>query len=215
MEKKMEKEKNIIIKVIWYLNGEKWNGKIFDYFKNGNLKFEGNYSNGERNGKGKEYSKNQLIFDGEYLNGKRWKGKGIEYDNYDNQIFEGEYLNGKKWNGKGKEYYYDKLLYERDYLNGKISKEYFKIGDLKDKDLTEAIFVTFNKKIRIPCFINEKVENLIKRYEKVVDDRDPYGDFYFKYVYYGNILKMDLTLKDNEIISNNSNIDVIEERAIC
>ena len=44
-----------------------------------------------------------MIFEGEYLNGKR-NGKGKEYDYYGNLIFEGEYLNGKRWNGKGKEY---------------------------------------------------------------------------------------------------------------
>ena len=36
------------------------------------LKFEGEYLNGKRHGKGKEYDGNgQLIFEGEYLNGKR------------------------------------------------------------------------------------------------------------------------------------------------
>ena len=43
---------------------------------NRKLKFEGEYLNGERNGKGKEYWNGELIFEGEYLNGKRlskWK----------------------------------------------------------------------------------------------------------------------------------------------
>ena len=43
----------------------------------------------------------KLIFEGEYLNGKR-NGKGKEYNKYDRLIFEGEYLNGKR-NEKGKE----------------------------------------------------------------------------------------------------------------
>ena len=38
---------------------------------NGKLKFEGEYSNGQRNGKGKEYKYDKLSFEGEYLNGKR------------------------------------------------------------------------------------------------------------------------------------------------
>ncbi len=55
----MEKEKNI-------------------YFNNGKLKFEGEYINEERNGKGKEYYDNQnLKFEGEYLNGKKMKWKRI------------------------------------------------------------------------------------------------------------------------------------------
>ena len=72
------------------------------------------------NEKGKEYySNDKLMFEGEYLNGKR-TGKGKEYD-YENGklLFEGEYLNGKI-NGKGKEYYYNgKLMFEGEYLNGK------------------------------------------------------------------------------------------------
>ena len=40
--------------------------------------FEGEYLNGVKNGKGKEYDdKGNIIFDGEYLNGKKWKGKRI------------------------------------------------------------------------------------------------------------------------------------------
>ena len=58
-----------------------------------------------------------LAFEGEYLNGKR-SGKGKEYYN-GKLIFEGEYLNGKR-SGKGKEYYEDKLLFEGDFLNGKM-----------------------------------------------------------------------------------------------
>ena len=42
------------------------------------------------------YNEDELIFEGEYLNGKR-NGKGKEYDSFGSLIFEGEYLNGKKW----------------------------------------------------------------------------------------------------------------------
>ena len=54
---------------------------------------------------GKEYdiSSNIMLFEGEYSNGKR-NGKGKEYNSYGGLIFEGEYSNGKR-NGKGKEYY--------------------------------------------------------------------------------------------------------------
>ena len=40
-----------------------------------------------------------MIFEGEYLNGKR-NGKGKEYNKEGKLIFEGEYLNGFKWNGQ-------------------------------------------------------------------------------------------------------------------
>ena len=93
------------------------------------LIFEGEYLNGKRNGKGKEYkrsyfynSKPNLIFEGEHLNGKWWNGKGYdgnnnisfeikdgkgfikEYDLNGTLKFEGEYVNGER-NGKGKRYY--------------------------------------------------------------------------------------------------------------
>ena len=44
-----------------------------------------------------------MIFEGEYLNGKR-NGKGKEYYYYGKLKIEGEFLNGEK-NGKIKEYY--------------------------------------------------------------------------------------------------------------
>ena len=84
------------------------------------MKFDGEYLNGERNGKGKEYHVNgELKFEGKYLNGKRWEGKGYdplnnivyelkdekslikEYNDEGILIFDGEYLNGEK-NGKEK-----------------------------------------------------------------------------------------------------------------
>ena len=69
-------------------------------------KFECEYLNGKRNGKGKEYNYSELEFEGEYLNGKR-NGKGKEY--FQNHLlFEGEYLNGKR-NGIGKLYYITKI----------------------------------------------------------------------------------------------------------
>ena len=86
------------------------------------LIFEGEYLNGKRNGKGKEYYNNKLIFEGEYLNDKR-NGKGKEYDN-NKLIFEGEYLNGKKWNGK-RFNEYNQIIYELKDGKGFIS-DYFR-----------------------------------------------------------------------------------------
>jgi len=48
------------------------------------------------------------MFEGEYLNGKR-NGKGKEYYVNGKLIFEGEYLNGER-NGKEKIYYYNSKL---------------------------------------------------------------------------------------------------------
>ena len=61
------------------------------------LIFEGEYLNGERNGKGKEYWGDFLEFEGEYFKGKR-HGKGKQYSAENSLEFEGNYLNGqKKW----------------------------------------------------------------------------------------------------------------------
>ena len=58
--------------------------KEFKY-SNDNLIFEGEYLNGKRNGKGKEYyDKGKLKFEGEYCFGKKWNGK--EYDEFNNAI---------------------------------------------------------------------------------------------------------------------------------
>ena len=96
-------------------------GKEYDSDDN-DLIYSGEYLNGKKNGKGKEYDYNgQLRFEGEYLNGKK-NGKGKEYD-YNGQLrFEGEYLNGKK-NGKGKEYdWRGRLVFEGEYSKGKRLK---------------------------------------------------------------------------------------------
>ena len=94
------------------------NGKVKEYL-GGSLKFEGEYLNGLRHWKGKEYyDKDSLIFEGEYLNGK-WNGKGKEYNGSGKLLFEGEYLNGKK-KGYGREYNETYgLSFEDEFINGK------------------------------------------------------------------------------------------------
>ena len=44
----------------------------------------------ENNGKVKEYYGNKLIYEGEYLNGEK-NGKGKEYNDNDELEFDGEY----------------------------------------------------------------------------------------------------------------------------
>ena len=99
------------------------------------LEFEGQYINGERNGKGKENNiRNILEFEGEYLNGKR-NGKGEIYFKDGDLKLEVEYIKGKiKY---GKEYIKDfskiynrfifRLVFEGEYNNGEKNgkgKEY-------------------------------------------------------------------------------------------
>ena len=105
--------------------------------------YEGEYSNGKRNGKGKEYNKEgKLIYEGWLFMGKRWEGKGIiekgllifegeyrngqlngkgkEYNKEGQLIFDGEYKDGKR-NGKGKKYKDGQLIFEGNYKSGKAN----------------------------------------------------------------------------------------------
>jgi len=94
------------------------------------LIFEGEYLNGKKNGKGKEYYYDgKLKFEGEYLNGNKVKGKG--YNNNGKIIFSLEKT------GEGKELYSNgRLMLERDGMvkviilkNKKNSKS--KMGKVK------------------------------------------------------------------------------------
>ena len=168
-----------------FLNGKKWNGygfcdgiKTF-YLKNGKgyikdykiiygLQFEGEYINGERNGKGKEFNgKNKILFEGEYLNGKRRRGREYSYDGQ-KLIFEGEYFNGKRWNGKlynkqdNKIYEiknghgfvkeideYNYSAFEGEYMygekwNGKILKGNNIIYEMKERKIYKKEYLFYN-----------------------------------------------------------------------
>ena len=95
------KSKYMIQKVFSYLDQKK-KLKIIIYNKKCQSALEiniedyknqsGKFFEGDRNGKGKEYSFNKTC-------------------NHNIVVFEGEYLNGKR-NGKGKEYYENYLLFE-------------------------------------------------------------------------------------------------------
>ena len=63
-----------------YLNGERSN-KGKEYREN-DLKFEGEYKKDKRNGKGKEYFGDMNIkYEGEYLNGNKWIGEKFDENN--------------------------------------------------------------------------------------------------------------------------------------
>ena len=130
--KKMQN--NLNIKIINYqrfsgryiIYETKTRGKEFNW--NNEKLFEGEYLNGERNGKGKEYINNEIKFEGEYLKGKK-NGQGKEFDKNGNIMFEGYYLDGKKWEGKG----YDpdhNIIYELNNGKGNIKVYDFYNGQL-------------------------------------------------------------------------------------
>ena len=118
---------NVLIFEGEYLNGKK-NGKGKEYYENGKLKFEGEYLNGEKNGKGKEYDENGKIkYEGEYLDDEK-NGNGKEYYRNGKLMFEGEFVKDKKFSGKG----YDcnnNIIYELKDGNG-LFKEYIAFGDI-------------------------------------------------------------------------------------
>ena len=90
-----------------------WNGKGKSEYKIGTI-YEGEFINGEKVGKGKEYyaNGNKLKFEGEYLNDQRYKGK--RYDKNGNLTFEGEYRNLeysiKKFKGMKTKYSFNNQL---------------------------------------------------------------------------------------------------------
>ena len=62
------------------------------------MKYDGEYLNDKKNGKGKEYNfyNGKYLFVGEFKNGERWNGYGKEYNLEGKLIFDGEYTKGKK-----------------------------------------------------------------------------------------------------------------------
>ena len=74
--------------ISYYLNNNNYNvlkngkGFIKEYYYDNKLKYEGEYLNGIKNGKGKEFNiSGKLIFQGQYLNGKKWNGEGYDLNN--------------------------------------------------------------------------------------------------------------------------------------
>ena len=145
-----------VINKYYNKNESKGKEKVKEYDKvNGQLKFEGEYLNAEKSGKGIEYDFVRyygvntlfIVFEGDYLNGKR-NGKGKEYK-YRDLIFEGEYRDGKR-NGKGKEYNNGNLIFEGEYLDGKKWNGMEKIYNWGNKLLFERNYLEgrFNGNIK-------------------------------------------------------------------
>ena len=118
-------EKKKLDIIIYNKNYQKLFGISIENYK----KLSGKYVVCEKNGIRKEYllNTNKLIFKGEYLNGKR-NGKGKEFYENGKLKFEGKYINGYKIKGKG--YNSDGNIILRLSENGKC-EEYYKNGNLK------------------------------------------------------------------------------------
>ena len=121
-------------------------GKEYNLLNN-KLLFEGQYVNGKKHGKGKEYFENGNIkFKGKYLKGRKIRGRGYnnnqniifvlksdgkatEYYDNGNLKFEGEYFDEKRWNGRG----YNikgEMIYIIKSGKGKVI-DYYDNGELK------------------------------------------------------------------------------------
>ena len=179
-----------------YKYGKKWNGignkydnrkyyeiingkgKVIESNVSGTMFYVGEFMNGERNGKGKEYLLNILDFEGIYKNGKRWEGnaydfmgqilyklkdgKGKDIFKYDNNNYmgyeyeyNGNYLNGEK-SGKAEERCIQtNITYEGKFLNGKRDgkgEEYY------DDDLIFKGKFLYNNRRKGEEYLNGKLE---------------------------------------------------------
>ena len=111
-----------------YENGEYYIGKILNeaphgtgklYYKNGNIKYEGEFVDGKKEGNGKYIYENGKYYSGQWLNDYR-HGKGILFYKNDNIKYDGEFANDK-FEGKGKLYYKNgKIRYEGEFVNNKF-----------------------------------------------------------------------------------------------
>ena len=218
-------KKGLLIFESEFKNGEKM-GQCKAFDSKGEIEFEGEYlPNNLR--RGKNYEKGEIVFEGEsnsFFNGMRKNGFGKEYW-LDNLIFEGTYKDWKKTghlkeydfyshllefdgeikgdikNGKGKEYLNGHLLFEGEFLNGirwngtihnfKVNSEYkLKNGNGSIKELDENGNIKFEGQMKEGKKFNGKAE------EFWYEEGDSMSSFKGVYlnglkkgkVYYGKIL---------------------------
>ena len=112
-------------KYIW-TNGEyyigQWskgerNGKGIDYYKDGTIRYDGDFVNGKYQGNGKYILKNGEYYIGQFLNGVR-HGKGQLFYKNNNIKYEGEFVNDDL-EGEGKYYYENDEYYDGHWKRGK------------------------------------------------------------------------------------------------
>lgn len=90
-----------------------------EYYRDGALKYDGQYLNGKRHGQGKQYrSDGTLEVEGQYRDGLPCGTGRLYYKDGKSLRYEGEYQNGKAC-GKGTEYYQSGgVKYRGEYRNG-------------------------------------------------------------------------------------------------
>ena len=190
-------ENQVYIKFVGeYLNGKR-NGKGREFNKYGLLKFEGEYLNGKRNGKGKEYDNQNLIFEGIYLYGNKWSGK--HYDDEGNTDFEIH-------NGKGyiKEYIvnnYEEIIFEGEYFNGKKNGHCKEYKEYNNKLIFEGDYLNGKKwNGKIYDIKNNEIYELKDGKGYIIE----YDDNFDKILYKGNFLNGEKNGKGKEFYYNGS-----------
>ena len=80
----------------YFEDKEKYNGKWVEYYESGEVEWEANYTDGNRDGKWVEYHTNgQILYEGNYKDGKK-EGKWVRYYESGEVWWEGNYMMGKK-----------------------------------------------------------------------------------------------------------------------
>ena len=141
------------------------NGKGTKYYKDGNIKIKGIFSNNICS-EGEYYSPEGMkIYEGEFKNEIPKKSKNIIiYDNNTNKIYEGEIHNGN-YEGKGIEYcplMKDKILFKGNFKNNLYIIPDFEIKELKGQLLKKASKITLLSLGDIPgktCLVNGLMGN--------------------------------------------------------
>ena len=128
-EKNKDNEEPILTYEGQFVN-DKYDGKGKYIWENGEY-YIGEWSKGERNGKGTDYYKdNKIRYEGDFLNGK-YHGNG-KYILENGEYYIGQFLNGER-NGEGKLYYNnDNIKYDGEFLNDNLEGEgtyYYKNGE--------------------------------------------------------------------------------------
>lgn len=104
------------------VDGNKYNGYGILYWENGNIRYDGEWSEHNRQGEGVNYLEDGTKeYNGSWYENKR-TGYGIEYYSDGSSIHYAGRWNKNKWNGIGTEYYRNgKLLREGTWNNGKLN----------------------------------------------------------------------------------------------
>ena len=83
-----------------YFDGGRYEGQFKEnkkngkgkYYKGNNLLYDGDFKNDNFNGNGIYYFENDYIYIGEFKNDKK-EGHGIVYDNKNKEVYKGQFIN--------------------------------------------------------------------------------------------------------------------------